>query len=189
MKLKKIFALLLAMIMVSMAFVGCTTGDDPDATTPAVTLPQATVYAAKANMTVIGIKGEVIYSTFEEDEEVYEYSSQYYEPTVLNFLEDYCFMNDDKIEYKVTNGVLKSITIKTKKGDTVYKADAKYEIPGTTDTANTYWLCFINGKEIEGQIDNTMVKDGDEIVLRYTYFGQDLTVTTPPPYVESVPAE
>lgn len=188
MKLKKLLALSLALVSVMMIFTGCALGKTPDESTPEVTMPIISTYSATAHLKIVDINGDVIYSTEEEDEEMYQFTSSWSEPTVLNFFDDYCYMNDNKLSYKAKDNVLKTITLISKKGNVDYKADAKYQI-NETDSATTFWLCFINGKEIEGQLDNTMVKDGDEVVLRLTYIGQDLSETTPPPYVETNPTE
>lgn len=187
MKLTKIIALAMALISVITVFTGCNQNKNPEESTPVVTPPIMNTYAAKAHLSIVNVDGKVVYSTEEEDEEMYEYTSAWYEPTVLAFLEDYCYMNDKKIEYKADkSNILKSISIITKKGKVDYKADSKIDISETV-SKNTFWICLINGKEITGQLDETLIQDGDSVVLRLTYEGQDISETTRPSYVETEP--
>ena len=175
MKLKKIIALAMALISVMAIFTGCKQNKTPEETTPVATPPIMNTYAAKAHLSIVNVDGKVVYSTEEEDEEMYEYTSARYEPTVLAFLEDYCDMNDKK-----------TISIITKKGKVDYKADVEYNVNETTKK-NTFWICLINGKEIAGQLDETLIQDGDNVVLRLTYEGQDISETKRPEYVETEP--
>ena len=174
MKLTKLIALILALASLMLVCTSCNLfGKAPAETTPSVTMPTVATYSATAHLVLIDIDGTVIYSTEEEDEEMYQFTSSWSEPTVLNFFDDYCYMNDDKLTYKAKDNILKTVTIINKKGNVEYKADAKYNI-SETESATTYWTCFINGTEIEGQLDNTMVQNGDTVVLRLTYIGQEI---------------
>ena len=89
MKLKKILALMLALVSVMAVCTGCAFGSGNGETTPQVTMPVMNTYTAKAHLKIVDIKGDVIYSTEEEDEEMYSYESMYQEPTIYNFLDDY----------------------------------------------------------------------------------------------------
>lgn len=189
MKLKKILALTIALVSVLTLLSGCTMGNNPSESTPVETPSNMVLTTAKAHLSVVDVEGNVVYSTEEEDEEMYEYSSAYYKPTVINFFEDYCFINDKKIEYKADRNnanIIKTITIKTKKGDVNYKADDKYYV--TDDHYEiTFWVCLVNGVEIDS-LAETEVKDGDNIVFRLTYAGQNIAETTRPEYVENNPS-
>ena len=189
MKLTKIIALALALISLATLLSGCMFNNDPAETTPVETPSNLVLKTAKAHLSIVDVEGNVIYSTEEEDEEMYEYSSAYYEPTVFNFFDEYCFINDKKLEYKQDKnmpGIIKSITLKTKKGDVVYAADEKYYV--TEDHYEyTFWVCLVNGVEINS-LDETIVKDGDNIVLRLTYADQNIAEPERPTYVESEPA-
>ena len=178
MKLKKFLALMLALISVLALCTGCGFEVVEEETVdPAETAEEELpMKEAKAHIIFMDIEGNVLFSSEEEDNEIYVYSSQWLDPTILNFVEDYCYMNDDKLGYKIDTktNTLKTITIKDKKGDVDYTAgDRKY----TTESGkkvDTYWLCYVNGKELESQIDVAMVEDGSTIILRLVYVGQDI---------------
>lgn len=179
MNFKRFLALMLAVISVAAFCTGCGFEVlDGDMTTPGETAAEEMpMKTAKAHLIFMDIEGNVIYSSEEEDDEIYTYSSPWLEPTILNFVEDYCFMNEDKLGYKIDTktNILKTITIKNKKGDVDYAAgDKKYTVESTGKKVDTYWLCYVNGKELETQIDATMVEDGSTIILRLVYVGQDI---------------
>jgi len=172
MKFKKLIALILAIASVMMVFTSC--NKDADTGESSGQTPELeNKYIVTAHLKIVDIDGTVIYSTEEEDEEMYKYESPWFEPTVLNFFDDYCFMNDDKLSYKAKDNILKTVTLISKKGNKDYKADATYQV-NDTETAMTYWTCLINGAEIEGQFSETMVPNNSEVVIRLTYVGQVL---------------
>ena len=177
MKIKKILALALALISVMTMLVGCGGGTGSE-TTPEMTMPpEDPSKTAKANLIFMDIDGKVLYDSFEEDEEMYVFTSAYLDPTILNFVEDYCYMNDGKVQCKIDSktNVLKTITIVNKKGNVDYTAGSKkYTIESTGKKVDTYWLCYIDGKELETSIDETIVTDGSTIILRLVYVGQDI---------------
>ena len=177
MKLKKFLALMLALISVLALCTGCGFEVVEEESTPAETeVEELPFKEARAHLIFMDIDGKVIYSSEEEDDEIYLYSSQWLDPTILNFVEDYCYMNDDKLGYKIDTktNTLKTITIKDKKGDIDYAAGDKKYTNDSGKKVDTYWLCYVNGKELETQIDTTMVEDGSTIILRLVYVGQDI---------------
>lgn len=138
--------------------------------------PEDPTKTAKAHLIFMDIDGNVFYSSEEEDGEIYVYTSPWLDPTILNFVEDYCFMNDNKLECTIDSktNVLKTITHITKKEEIAYKGGVKYTIPETGKKADTYWACYVNGKELDGQLDSVMVEDGSTIILRLAYVGQEI---------------
>ena len=177
MKLRRLLALVLALISVAMLCAGCGMGKEEE-TTPAITMPpEDPSKTARAHLVFMDIEGNVLYSSEEEDGEMYVFTSPYLEPTILNFVEDYCYMNDGNIQCKIDSktNTLKTITIVNKKGNVDYTAGSKkYVNESTGKKVDTYWLCYVDGKELESQIDNTNVTDGSTIIIRLVYVGQDI---------------
>ena len=179
MKLTKFLALVLALISVATLCVGCGFGKEQE-TTPAATMPpEDPSKTAKAHLIFMDIEGNVLYSSEEEDDEMYVFTSAYLDPTILNFVEDYCYMNDGNVQCKIDTktNTLKTITIVDKKGNVDYTAGSKkYTIESTGKKVDTYWLCYVNGEELKTQIHDTNVVDGSTIIIRLVYVGQDISL-------------
>lgn len=176
MKLTKFLALVLALISIACVCTGCGFAKEQE-TTPAVTLPpDDPSKTAKAHIVFMDIDGNVIYSSEEEDDEMYVFTSPWLEPTILNFVEDYCFMNDNEITCTIDSktNTLKKITRVDKKGNIDYEAGKKYTDPVTKKRGDTYFLCYVDGKELETKIEDTNVVDGSTITIRLVYVGQDI---------------
>ncbi len=179
MKFTKIIALFVAVITLLAMFTAC--NEEPQVTTPEVGTQETTPrYKALVHVKVVDYKGNVVYST--DEEEPYEYDSGYYEPYVFTFLEDFAFMNEKEFAYKAnkkSNGTdengneivtyeLVSITITQKKKEKVYKADEEIESLYDGSKQKTYWVCFINGEEVE-KMNETIIQDGDTVEFRLAY--------------------
>ena len=196
MKLRRILAALLAILTVATLLVACdTTGTGNETTPEGEGDSGASVYSAKVNFIVIDTKGNEVYATDPEDP--YEYSSKYYEPYLYTFIEDFAFIYDKEFSYEVDkytvdkkdeNGktvyendkpvkvdmyTLESITITERKKTKTYSAGDVVTLEDGTEQ-ETYWICLINGKEVDN-MNETIIKDGDTVVLRLTYKGQDIT--------------
>jgi hypothetical protein len=86
-------------------------------------------------------------------------------------------MNDNKITCTIDTKTnqLKTITTVSKKGNVDYTAGSKkHTIEGTNKKVDTYWLCYVDGKELETKIEETNVTDGSTIIIRLVYVGQDI---------------
>ena len=187
MKFTKIIALILAAITAMTMFVACNEGGDE---TPALDGPQESQPRHKAlvHVKVVNYNGKEVYSTLEEDEP-YEYDSAYYEPYVFTFLEDFAFMNYKEFAYKadkydtgtdeegnkITTYVLKSISITQRKKTKEYKADEEIKSLYDESMQKTYWVCFVNGVEIN--MNDTILKDGDIVEFRLAYKDSDKVTT------------
>ena len=168
MKTVKILSALLAIIMAMSMFVACNTSGDGEDTPPVSDGPVETKprFKATAHLKIVNYDGKELYAT--DDDEPYEYDSAYYEPTAINFIDDYAFMNDKEFAYKKdSNGLITSITIITRKKTTQYKAGDTVEKVenGVTNTYKTIWVCYINDEEVSA-MDEVVVKDGDVVELR-----------------------
>ena len=187
MKFVKILSAILAVIAVMAMFAACTPGGPGEETPPVDDGPAETKprYQVKAHFKVLDHNGKEVYST--DEDEPYEYDSANYEPTVLLFIEDYAFMNYKKFAYKLnSNNLIDSVTITSKKKDTTYKAGETVISKLDGSEQKTFWVCLINGKEV-ASMSETVVQDGDTVVLRLAYYGSDKIVETKPDY--TVPAE
>lgn len=199
MKLTKIIAAILAVVLLMTMFTACNTGNSGATTPPAGEgsgSPDAVRYKAKVNVIVTDVTGERVYET--DPEEPYEYDSGYYEPYIFTFLEDLAFMNSKEFDYtatkytadkkdengdvvmdedgnpvKVTLYTLKSISITVRKRTKVYSAEKAIisEVDGSEQI--TYWICMVNGEEVEN-MNETLLKDGDTVEFRLTYKNQEI---------------
>ena len=194
MKFVKVLSMILAIISVMSMFAACNMsgqGEETPADVPEVieTKPR---HKVTAHFKVLDHNGKEIYST--DEDEPYEYDSANYEPTVLLFIEDYAFMNHKKFAYKLnSNNLIDSVSITKKKKTTTYKAGEVVTSKLDGSEQKTFWVCLINGKEI-ASMEETIVQEGDVVVLRLAYYGSDkVTETerqefTTPPATEA-PAE
>ena len=177
MKFARIIDMILVLGAIAMMFTGCKV-EDPSQEAESTIDPNLdeimSKYKATAHLVVVDASGEVVFSTEEVDDEPYEYTSAFMEPTVINFLDDYAFIYDKQLAYSVekNTGLLKSISVITKKGTTEYKAGDKY-VDDNDVSHTTFWVCLINGKEIES-MEDVIVKDGDVVEFRLTYSGQSI---------------
>ena len=197
MKLRKILAALLAVLTVATLLVACDmTGTGNETTPEGGDQSGATRYQAKVNFIVIDTKGNEVYATDPEDP--YQYDSGYYEPYIYTFIDDFAFMYEKEFSYDVDDY---TVDKKDENGETIYDENGKavkvemYTLKWITITERkksktysageiitledgskqeTYWVCLINGKEIKN-MNETIIKDGDTVVLRLTYKGQDIT--------------
>lgn len=179
MKFAKILSAILAIIAVMTMFAACNpagTGDetDPQGIGTEDTRPR---HKALVHFKVLDHTGKEVYST--DEEEPYEYDSPFYEPTVLVFIEDFAFMNYKNFEYKTDSSKkISSISITKKKKTTTYSAGTEVTSALDGSKQKTFWVCLINGKEI-ASMEETVIQDGDTVVLRLAYYGSD-KVTEPP---------
>lgn len=184
MKFTKILASLLALVTVLSMFTGCNMTGNGTETTGENPLGDETpkIYAATAHLKVVDYDGDEIYST--DEDEPYEYTSRYYEPTVLVFVEDYAYMYSDEFSYKMNGSLIESISITKKKKTTVYSAGTEITSEYDGSKQKTFWVCMINGEEIDS-MEDAVVKTGDVVVLRLAYKDSDKVTEAPPPeYVE-----
>ena len=198
MKFTKIIACLLAVISTLSMLVACDMGNGGETTPPVVNNPQNQVrYKANIHMIVTDHKGNQVYAT--DPEEPHEYDSGYTEPYIFTFIEDYAFFNTKNFAYetssrnvgtdedgnKIKAYTLVSITITQKKKTKTYAADTTitFEKDGKQYQTKTYWVCYINGEEVE-DANATILKDGDTIEFRLSYNEDD--VSNP---VEETPAQ
>jgi hypothetical protein len=187
MKFVKILSAILAVIAVMAMFAACTPAGPGEETPPVDDVPAETKprHQVKAHFKVLDHNGKEVYST--DEDEPYEYDSANYEPTVLTFIEDYAFMNYKKFAYKLnSNNLIDSVSITSKKKTTTYKAGEVVISKLDGSEQKTFWVCLINGKEI-ASMEETIVQEGDTVVLRLAYYGSDKVVETKPDY--TVPAE
>ena len=193
MKISKILSVFLVIIMLASLFVSCSgvqvsfgisgcfkekeddsqihipSGDDGE------TLPRQKV---KAYFKVLDHTGKEVYST--EADEPFEYDSAFFAPTVIKFVENYCFMNENKIKCSISGNMVNSISVIRKGVTTKYASGTTVisEYDGSEQV--TFWVCEINGKEIDS-MKETIVKDGDVVALRLAYVGSDKVVATEKP--------
>ena len=190
MKFVKILSAILAAITVMAMFAACTPTETPDESLPEEPSEVETdpLYAVTAHFKVLDHYGKEVFST--DEEEPYEYESPYYEHTVLLFIEDFAFMNYKKFEYKINSkNQIESVTIINKKKETTYKAGETVvsKLDGTDQ--KTFWVCLINGKEVPS-MEDTIVQEGDVVVLRLAYLGSDkVTETERQEYTEPLVTE
>lgn len=188
MKFTKILASLLALITVLAMFAGCNTTGSGDESNDVIDSDGETqkVYAATAHFKVVNYDGKEIYST--DEEEPYEYTSKYYEPTVLVFVEDYAYMYSDEFSYKMNGNLISSVSITKRKKTTTYSAGTEITSAFDGSKQKTFWVCMINGKEIDS-MSETIVQDGDVVVLRLAYKDSDKVTEAPPPEYVETPAQ
>ena len=190
MKFVKILSAILAVIAVMAMFAACTPGGPGEETPPVDDGPVETKprHQVKAHFKVLDHNGKEVYST--DEDEPYEYDSANYEPTVLTFIEDYAFMNYKKFAYKLnSNNLIDSVSITSKKKTTTYKAGETVISKLDGSEQKTFWVCLINGKEIPS-MEETVVQDGDTVVLRLAYLGSDkVTETERQEYTEPLVTE
>jgi len=189
MKFVKILSAILAVIAVMAMFAACTPGGPGEETPPVDDGPVETKprHQVKAHFKVLDHNGKEVYST--DEDEPYEYDSANYEPTVLTFIEDYAFMNYKKFAYKLnSNNLIDSVSITSKKKTTTYKAGETVISKLDGSEQKTFWVCLINGKEI-ASMEETIVQEGDTVVLRLAYYGSDKVVETKPDYTVPVDTE
>ena len=193
MKFSKILSVFLVIIMLASLFVSCsgvqvTFGisgcfkekeDDSQIHVPSgdngETLPRQKV---TAHFKVLDHTGKEVYST--DVDEPFGYDSAFFAPTVIKFVENYCFMNENKIKCSISNDMVNSISVIKKGVTTKYAAGTIIisEFDGSEQA--TFWVCEINGKEIDS-MKETVVKDGDVVALRLAYVGSDKVVGTEKP--------
>ena len=193
MKFSKILSVFLVIIMLASLFVSCsgvqvTFGisgcfkekeDDSQIHVPSddngETLPRQKV---TAHFKVLDHTGKEVYST--DVDEPFEYDSAFFAPTVIKFVENYCFMNENKIKCSISNNMVNSISVIKKGVTTKYAAGTIVisELDGSEQS--TFWVCEINGKEIDS-MKETVVKNGDVVALRLAYVGSDQVVETSAP--------
>ena len=190
MKFVKFLSAILAVITVMAMFAACTPTETPEESLPEEPSEVETdpLYKVTAHFKVLDHNGKEVYST--DEDAPYEYESPYYEPTVLLFIEDYAFMNYKKFEYKTNkNNGIDSVTIISKKKSTTYKAGETVTSKLDGSEQKTFWVCLINGKEIPS-MEETVVQDGDTVVLRLAYLGSDkVTETERQEYTEPLVTE
>ncbi len=190
MKFLKILSAFLAVITVMVMFAACNPAADVEETLPN-DVPEEVetkpLYTVNAHFKVLDHYGKEVYST--DEDEPYYYESPYYEPTVLNFIEDYAFMNYKKFEYKVNSkNIIEWVSIINKKKTTTYKAGETVISKLDGSEQKTFWVCLINDKEVASMAD-TLVQEGDVVVLRLAYYGSDKIVETQPEYTEAPATE
>lgn len=191
MKFSKILSVFLVIIMLASLFVSCsgvqvTFGisgcfkedeDDSQVQLPSdnngETLPRKKV---TAHFKVLDHTGKEVYST--DADEPFEYDSAFFEPTIVKFVESYCFMNENKIKCSISStGVINVVSI-TRKGVTTKYAAGETVISALDGSEQTtFWVCEVNGKEVDS-MKETVVKDGDVVALRLAYLGSDKVVET-----------
>ena len=188
MKFTKILASFLALIAVLTMFAGCDMGNGGEETGNILDSDGETqkIYAATAHFKVVDYDGTEIYST--DEEEPYEYTSRYYEPTVLVFIEDYAYMYSDEFSYKMNGNLVNSVSITKRKKTTTYSAGTEIISEFDGSTQKTFWVCMIIGKEIDS-MSETIVQDGDVVVLRLAYKDSDKVTEAPAPDYVETPAE
>ena len=143
-------------------------------------------YKVKAHVKVVDYNNKELYST----DELFEYDSAFFEPTIVQFLKNHAEMNDKKISCKIaSNGLISSISI-TKKGNTTsYNAEETIISHYDGSEQKTYWICYVNGRAVDS-MKETLVKDGDVIAFYYVYPNWDKeSITTPETTVPETPAE
>jgi hypothetical protein len=190
MKFLKILSAFLAVITVMVMFAACNPAADVEETLPN-DVPEEVetkpLYTVNAHFKVLDHYGKEVYST--DEDEPYYYESPYYEPTVLLFIEDFAFMNYKKFEYKISKtNTIESVTIISKKKATTYKAGETVTSKLDGSEQKTFWVCLINGKEI-ASMEETIVQDGDVVVLRLAYKDSDKVTEAPPPEYVETPAQ
>jgi len=193
MKFSKILSVFLVIIMLASLFVSCSgvkvsfgisgsfkeKEDDSQIQLPSddngETLPRKKV---TAHFKVLDHTGKEVYST--EVDEPFEYDSAFFDPTIIKFVENYCFMNENKIECSISNNVINSVSVIRKGVKTKYAAGETVisELDGSEQI--TFWVCEINGKEVDSMKD-TIVKEGDVVALRLAYLGSDKVVESEKP--------
>ena len=194
MKFTKIIALFIAVITLLAMFTACN-NEPVESTEPAGPQETAPRYKALVHVKVVDYKGNEVYST--DEDEPYEYDSGYYEPYVFVFLEDFAFMNEKEFAYKakkyetgtdedgekITTYVLETISITQKKKTKDYKAGEQIESLYDGSTQATYWVCIINGEEVEN-MNETIIQDGDTVEFRLAYKDSNKVTTK----VETLPS-
>lgn len=198
MKFTKIIACLLAVIAALSMLVACDMSGGGETTPPVIDNPLDQVrYKANIHLKVVDHNGKEVYAT--DPEEPHEYDSGFTEPYIFTFIEDYAFFNTKEFDYetssrnvgtdedgnKIKEYKLESITITQKKKTKIYAADTTvtFEADGQKYTTKTYWVCYINGNEVD-DANATILQDGDTIEFRLTYNENDKST----PVVEETPA-
>lgn len=200
MKFSKILSVFLVIIMLASLFVSCsgvkvTFGisgcfdkkeEDTQIHLPSddngETLPRK---KATAHFKVLDHTGKEVYSTDEDNP--FEYDSAFFEPTIIKFVENYCFMNENKIQCSISNNVVNSVSIIKKGNSTKYAAGETVISALDGSEQVTFWVCEVNGKEVDS-MKETIVKNGDVVALRLAYLGSDKVVETEKPEY-SVPVD
>ena len=170
----------MAVIAALSMLVACDMSGGGETTPPVNNTPEEEIrYKANIHMIVTDTNGKQVYAT--DPEEPHEYDSGYSEPYIFTFIEDYAFFNEKHFSYETTSRnvgtdedgnkikeyKLESITITQKKKTKTYASDTTItiEIDGKKYETKTYWVCYVNGVEID-DANATILKDGDTSEFR-----------------------